>query len=59
VIWRGWNEVDQILDGVKFGGLREVAIVVNTYRDMDIVRYFTDQFPSIYDRGILNIIVRE
>jgi hypothetical protein len=54
--WRGWNEVDQVLDGVKFRGLREVAIVVNTYHDMDIIRHhFTDQFPSMYDRGILNI----
>ena|ERR1700722_5134400 len=48
-----WWEVDRVLDGVKFRGLREVAIVV---RDVDIVRQLvTDQFPSMYDRGILNI----
>jgi hypothetical protein len=57
--WWGWNEVDQVLDGVKFRGLREVAIVVNTYEDMDIIRqYFTGQFPSMYGKGILNIIGR-
>jgi|ERR1700722_13639206 len=59
--WRGWNEVDQVLDGVKFGSLREVAIiVVNTYQGMDIIRqHFTYQFPSMYDRGILNIKAQE
>ena len=51
--WQGWNEVDDVLAGVKFRGLREVAIVV---RDVDIVRQLvTDQFPSMYDKGILNI----
>src|SRR5271170_2018201 len=54
--WRGWNEVDQVLDGVKFRGLREVAIAVNTYDDMDIVRqHLTEQFPSTYGKGILDI----
>jgi len=54
--WPGWNEIDQILDGVKFRGLREVAIVVNTYRDMDIIRQnLTDQFASMYGKGILKI----
>src|SRR5271170_1993168 len=54
--WRGWNEVDQVLDGVKFRELREVAIVVNTFHSMDIIRqHLTDQFPSMYDRGILDI----
>jgi|ERR1700722_1004736 len=52
---RGWNEVDQVLDGVKFRGLREVAIAVNT-QGMDIIcQYFTDMFPSMYGKGILNI----
>ena len=51
-----WREVDQVLDGVKFRGLRRVAIVVTTYWDMDIVRqHFTDQFPCMLDRGILAI----
>ena|ERR1700722_12263107 len=55
-----WREVDQVLDGVKFGSLREVAIVANTYQGMDIIRqYLTDQFPSMYDRGILNITAQE
>src|ERR1700722_5160426 len=50
------REVDQVLDGVKFRGLREVAIVAHTNWDMDIVRQdFTDQFPSMFDRGILAI----
>src|SRR5271170_5415570 len=54
--WRGWNEVDQVLDGVKFRGLREVAIAVDTYDDMDIVRQLlTEQFPAMFDRGILDI----
>src|SRR5271170_7652009 len=55
----GWNEVDQVLDGVKFRGLRKVAIVVHNkyiYDGIDIVRrYFTDQFPAMFDRGILDI----
>jgi len=58
VNWQGWNEVDQVLDGIKFRGLREVAIVVNTYRstDLNIMRQvFTDQFPSMYGKGILDI----
>ena len=60
VLWYGeemnWNEVDQVLDGVKFRGLREVAIVVFTYLDMDIIRqHLTDQFPSVYGKGILDI----
>src|ERR1700722_1511919 len=54
--WRGWNEVDQVLDGIKFRGLREGAIVVNTYRDMDIIRQnLTDQFPSMCGKGILTV----
>jgi|ERR1700722_1376892 len=60
--WRGWNEVDQVLDGVKFRGLREVAIVAHSPRDMDmdiIRQHLTDQFPSMHDRGILNIIAQE
>jgi hypothetical protein len=58
--WRGWNELDQVLGGVKFRGLREVVIVVDTRRDMAIIRqHLTDQFPSMYDRGILNVIVRK
>src|SRR5271170_7338249 len=58
VDWRGWNEVDQVLDGVKFRGLREVAIVVNTNWGLDIVRqHVTDQFPSMYAKGIL--VIRE
>src|ERR1700722_3969589 len=48
--WGGWSEVDQVLDGVKFGGLREVAIVVYTHQDMDFIhQHFTDQFPSMFD----------
>ena len=31
--WQGWNEVDQVLDGVKIQGTKEVAIVVNTNYD--------------------------
>jgi hypothetical protein len=23
--WRGWNEVDQVLDGVKFSGLYDIT----------------------------------
>src|ERR1700722_1739005 len=54
--WQGWNEVDQVLDGVKFRGLREVAIVLDTYPDMDpIHQHLTDQFPSMYGKGILDI----
>jgi hypothetical protein len=55
--WRGWNEVDQILNRVKPRGRREVAIVVDTNQeDMDMIRQdLTGQFPSMYDRGILNI----
>jgi hypothetical protein len=54
--WQGWNGVDNVLAGVKFGRLREVTIVVNTDQDMDIIRqHLTDQFPSMYDKGILNI----
>jgi hypothetical protein len=54
--WWGWSEVDQVLDGVKFRGLREVAIVVNTYEDKALVRqHLTDQFPSMYGKGILDI----
>jgi hypothetical protein len=53
-----WNEVDQILDGVKSGGLREVAIVMPYWCDLDRIRQdLTDQFPSMYNRGILNITV--
>ena len=56
--WQGWNEVDDVLAGVKFKGLREVAIVMNSgsYMDYNVRQYVTDQFPSMYDRGILNII---
>ena|ERR1700722_4253009 len=55
--WRCWNEVDQVLDGSKFRGLREVAIVVNhTSHNIDIIRqHLTDRFPSMYGRGILDI----
>ena len=54
--WQGWNDIDQVLDGVKFRGLREVAIVVNAYQDMDIIRqHLTDRFPSMYGKGILDI----
>ena len=54
--WRGWSEVDQVLDGVKSRELREVAIVVDTPRDMGIIRqHLTDQFPCMYGKGILNI----
>jgi len=54
--WHGWNGVDNVLADVKFGSLREVTIVVNTDQDMDIIRqHLTDQFPSMYDKGILNI----
>jgi len=46
--WRGWNEVDQVLDSVKFRELREVAFVVTTFHDMDIIRrHLTDQFPCM------------
>src|ERR1700722_1715061 len=51
-----WREVDQVLDGAQFRGLGEGAIVVDTNREIDIVHQLvTDQFPSMYDRGILNI----
>jgi len=55
--WQGWNEVDNVLAGIKFGRLREVAIVVDHYsRDLDMTRqHVTAQFPSMYDKGILNI----
>ena len=54
--WQGWNEVDQVLHGVKFRGLREVEIVVNSNWGLDIVRrHVTDQFPFMFDRGILDI----
>jgi hypothetical protein len=56
VNWQGWNEVDDVLDGVKFRGLREVAIVITHTRDLDRIRQdLTDQFPSMYAKGILNI----
>src|ERR1700722_20263307 len=51
--WQGWNEVDQVLDGIKFTGLREVAIVVSPVQDMDIIRQHW--FPSMYGKGILDI----
>ena len=51
--WEGWNETDQVLDGVKFRGLREVSIVVNSNRDMVLVREHV--FPSMYAKGILNV----
>jgi hypothetical protein len=58
--WQGWNEVDRVLDGVKFRGLRGVAIVVNTYEGMDVIRLLlTNQLPSMYKRGIPNIIAQE
>jgi len=55
--WPGWNEVDDILAGVKFGRLREVTIVVySASRDLDrICQDLTHQFPSMYAKGILNI----
>ena len=54
--WRGWNEVDQVLDDVKFRGLRRVAIVVTTFGDMDFIRqHLTGQFSSMYGKGILDI----
>ena len=54
--WHGWNEVDQVLDGVKFRGLKEVAIVVNADQDTDNIRqHLTDQFPSMYGKGTLDI----
>jgi len=56
--WQGWNEVDNVLAGIKFGRLREVAIVVKDHyrRDLDRTRqHLTAQFPSMYDKGILNI----
>jgi hypothetical protein len=56
--WGSWSEVDQVLDGIKFRGLREVAIVVNTYRVESIRRHLTDQFPAMFDRGILDIRMR-
>src|ERR1700722_7506581 len=49
----GWNEVDQVLDGIKFRGLREVAIVVSRVQDMDIISQHW--FPSMYSKGILDI----
>ena len=53
--WQGWNEVDHVLAGAKFGRLREVAIVVHG-RNVDMIRQdLIDQFPSMYDKGILNI----
>ena len=57
--WQGWNEVDDVLAGVKFRGLREVAIVMNSDQNMgyNVRQHLTDLFPSMYDRGILNIIV--
>src|ERR1700722_8011979 len=54
--WRGWDEEEQVLDGVKFRGLKEVVILVKTDQDMDIIRqHLTDQFPSMHGRGILDI----
>jgi hypothetical protein len=54
--WQGWNEVDQVLDDIKFRGLKEIAIVVNPDQDMDIIRQrLTDRFPSMYSKGILAI----
>ena len=54
--WQGWNDIDQVLDGVKFRGLREVAIVMNAHENLDIIRqHLTDQFPSMYSKGILDI----
>jgi hypothetical protein len=56
VIWQGWNGVDDVLAGVKFGRLREVTIVITYTRDLDRIRQdLTDQFPSMYAKGILNI----
>src|SRR5271170_7108368 len=51
--WQGWNEVDHVLDGIKFRGLREVGIVVSPVQDMDIIRQHW--FPSMYGKGILDI----
>ena|ERR1700722_4929156 len=56
--WRGWNEVDQVLDGEKFRGLRGVEITVTTYEGMEYIhQVLIDQFPSTYGKGILDIIV--
>jgi hypothetical protein len=54
--WQGWNEIDHVLAGAKFGRLREVAIVVHGWNFVGMIRQdLIDQFPSMYDKGILNI----
>src|ERR1700722_441034 len=54
--WQGWNEVDDVLAGVKFGSLWEVTIVISYWHDLDRIRQdLMEQFPSMYARGILNI----
>jgi|ERR1700722_2802253 len=56
--WEGWNEVDQVLDGVNFRGLREVAIemAADNNQEMEIAyQHAIDQFPSMWDRGILDV----
>jgi hypothetical protein len=56
VNWQGWNEVDDVLAGVKFGRLREVTIVISYCHGQDRIRQrLTDRFPSMYGKGILNI----
>src|ERR1700722_6700685 len=52
--WQGWNEEEKFLDGIKFMGLREVAIVVSPVQDMDI-NIRQHWFPSMYGKGILDI----
>jgi hypothetical protein len=53
--WQGWNEIDHVLAGAKFGRLREVAIVVRGCGVGIICQDLIDQFPSMYDKGILNV----
>ena len=55
--WRGWNELDDVLAGVKFRRLREVAIMLYFDYNPGVTRQdFLDQFPSMHAKGILNIL---
>jgi hypothetical protein len=56
--WQGWNEVDDVLAGVKFGRLREVAMMLYFDHHPDATRQdLMNQFPPMYAKGILETLM--